>query len=260
MSFCKGSHWFQELQGGTYSHTCRPLWCHRLGRSWSPQVCVGTLQVCCTGFPQPGNTSTEWLLSKMCSILSFKVMFPNLVKLSAVAQSLSVTNAWPERGTSALKRIKTRLWNSLKDNMLNSLLQISINGLPVSEAKDKIEKVVRLSCQLRPQNNSFYKMLQFLTVEEINNFINLCEIYKGISYKRNISIQTRECRFLQKWQLVNFETRQSHLTLKTMFFTTFIILSNNCFCPILFLLLFDWENQKHYTSECRKMQFGGSNF
>ena len=35
--------------------------------------------------PQPGNTPTEWLLTMLCSIPSFKVMFPNLVRLSAVA-------------------------------------------------------------------------------------------------------------------------------------------------------------------------------
>ena len=75
-------------------------------------------------------------------------MFPNLVKLSAVAQSLSVTNAWPERGASDLKWIKTRLRNSLKDDMLDSLLQISINGPPVSKAKYVIDQAVRLSCQL----------------------------------------------------------------------------------------------------------------
>ena len=39
--------------------------------------------------PQPGNTPTEWLLTMLCSIPSFKVMFPNLLRLSAVAQSLS---------------------------------------------------------------------------------------------------------------------------------------------------------------------------
>lgn len=97
-----------------------------------------------TTTPQPGSTPTEWLLTKLCSISSFKVMFPNLVKLAAVAQSLPVTNAWPERGASALKRIKTRLRNSLKDDMLDSLLQISINGPPASEAKEVVEHAVHL--------------------------------------------------------------------------------------------------------------------
>ena len=46
---------------------------------------------------QPRLTSSEWLLTKLCSIpSSSKVMFPNLVRLAAVAQSLPVTNAWPE--------------------------------------------------------------------------------------------------------------------------------------------------------------------
>ena len=94
--------------------------------------------------PQPGSTAPEWLLTKLYSIPSFKVMFPNLVKLSAVAQSLPVTNAWLERGASALKRIKTRLWNSLKDDTLDVLLQVSINGAPVSEPKEVAEQAVGL--------------------------------------------------------------------------------------------------------------------
>jgi len=49
-----------------------------------------------TEVQQPEATSTECLLTKLCSIPSFKVMFPNLVKLAAVVQSLPVTNAWPE--------------------------------------------------------------------------------------------------------------------------------------------------------------------
>ena len=96
---------------------------------------------------QPEVTSTEWLLTKLCSIPSFKVMFPNLVKLAAVAQSLPVTNAWPERGASALKHIKTRLRNSLKDDMLECLLQISINGPPVSESTDVVSNALGLWLQ-----------------------------------------------------------------------------------------------------------------
>ena len=96
---------------------------------------------------QPQVTSTEWLLTKLCSIPSFKVMFPNLVKLAAVAQSLPVTNALPERGASALKRIKTRLRNSLKDDMLECLLQISINGPPVSELTDVVSNALGLWLQ-----------------------------------------------------------------------------------------------------------------
>lgn len=100
-----------------------------------------------TTTPQPGNTPTEWLPTKLCGISSFRAMFPNLMKLATVAQTLPVTNAWPERGASALKRIKTRLRNSLKDDMLESLLQIAINGPSVSQAKDVVEQAVGLWLQ-----------------------------------------------------------------------------------------------------------------
>ena len=113
-----------------------------------------TPQVRCTGFPKPGNTPTEWLLTKICSISLLKVMFPNLVKLSAVAQSLSVTNAWPEWGPSDLKWIKTRLRNSLKDDIV--VVTNFHQWAPVSKAKDVIEQAVRLSCQLCTWNNQFY--------------------------------------------------------------------------------------------------------
>ena len=45
-----------------------------------------------------------------------------------VTLSAPITKAWPERGASAIKRIKTRLRNRLKKVMLNSLLHILVNG------------------------------------------------------------------------------------------------------------------------------------
>ena len=41
---------------------------------------------------------------------------------------MPVSNAWPERGCSALKRVKTRLRSRLSVEMLQTLLAISING------------------------------------------------------------------------------------------------------------------------------------
>ena len=76
------------------------------------------------------TTPTEWLLSKLTSSKSYSLMFPNLVSLAELAQSIPVTNAWPERGGSAIKHIKTRLRNRLADKMLDSLLHLSINAPP----------------------------------------------------------------------------------------------------------------------------------
>ena len=61
--------------------------------------------------------------------------YPNLVKIAEVVLSTPVTNAWPERGVSALKRIKTRLRNRIKNDMLNTLLQ-------VKELKDKKTNII----------------------------------------------------------------------------------------------------------------------
>ena len=61
--------------------------------------------------------------------------------------SAPVSNAWPERGAIAIwKRIKTRLRSSLTTEMLDSLLQISINGpsLDSSDSPVLLEKAVKL--------------------------------------------------------------------------------------------------------------------
>ena len=76
------------------------------------------------------TTPTELLLSKLTSSKSYSFMFPNLVSLAELAQSIPLTNAWPERGGNAIKRIKTRLRNRLADKMLNSLLHLLINAPP----------------------------------------------------------------------------------------------------------------------------------
>ena len=127
-----------------------------------------------TTTPQPGNTPTEWLLTKLCGISSFRAMFLNLMKLATVAQTLPVTNAWPERGASALKRIKTRLRNSLKDDMLESLLQIAINGPSVSQAKDVVEQAVGLWLQEKQR-----RKLPKITASTSATTRENCEVVQG---------------------------------------------------------------------------------
>ena len=59
---------------------------------------------------------------------------------------LPVLNAWPERGASALKHIKTRLRSQLSNLMLQSLMQMSINGPPINlkETEDIIEDCIKV--------------------------------------------------------------------------------------------------------------------
>ena len=53
---------------------------------------------------------------------------PLVARVPEVVISLAVSKGWPERGTSSLKLMKTRLRNRMKNDMLNALLQILING------------------------------------------------------------------------------------------------------------------------------------
>ena len=90
-------------------------------------------------------TPLEWALQRVVKMKSeYGYFYPLIVELAEVALSAPITNAWPERGASAIKRIKTRLRNRLKNDMLNSLLHVSINGPAVStpEAKEVIKAAV----------------------------------------------------------------------------------------------------------------------
>ena len=48
-----------------------------------------------------------------------------------------------ERGASAVKRLKTRLRSSLKGDMLESLMHITINGPEVQECESLVKKAVK---------------------------------------------------------------------------------------------------------------------
>ena len=72
---------------------------------------------------------TEWCLTRPMKLqTSYSLVFPALVHIAEVCLSMPVSNAWPERGCSALKRVKTRLRSRLSVEMLQTLFAISING------------------------------------------------------------------------------------------------------------------------------------
>lgn len=82
------------------------------------------------------ETATEWCLKRLISLkTSYSIVFPALTNVAEVCLSMPVSNAWPERGGSALKRIKTRLRNRLSVTMLQSLLMITINGPKVGTSE-----------------------------------------------------------------------------------------------------------------------------
>ena len=89
------------------------------------------------------KTSTEWSLKQILSMPVYKEFFLRFTFIASVAASLPVTNALPEREASALKNIKTRHRNRIKNGMLQALLQVSINGPPSLEAENVIKAAVK---------------------------------------------------------------------------------------------------------------------
>ena len=95
--------------------------------------------------PSPSTTSTEWTLQRFLRHReSYRRSYPLLLQVAEISLSMPVSNAGPERGASALKRLKTHPRNSPKKEMLQSLLHLSINGPPVKESEAVINKAVAL--------------------------------------------------------------------------------------------------------------------
>ena len=90
------------------------------------------------------STSIEWLLNHIVKSFSDAEEFRRITDLAKIADIVPVTNAWPERGACAAKRIKTRNRSQIKNDLLNSLLHVSISGPPVNskEADNLISRVV----------------------------------------------------------------------------------------------------------------------
>ena len=90
------------------------------------------------------KTPSEWLLEHMLSMQStYQHLCPCLLELAEVCLSLPVSNAWPERGASCIKRLKTRLRSSLKNDMLQALMHIAINGPSTSQCHSLIHEVAK---------------------------------------------------------------------------------------------------------------------
>jgi hypothetical protein len=75
--------------------------------------------------------------------VDFNVFFPHLVFLAEVCQSIPVSNAWPERGASTVKRLKTRFRSRLKQDMMMSLMTIAINGPEIGKENEIVKTAVQ---------------------------------------------------------------------------------------------------------------------
>ena len=86
------------------------------------------------------GTPTEWSLKRVMAMKStFGQVFPRSAQVAEAALAIPVSNAWPERGASQLKLIKNRIRSQIKNDLLASLLHITINGpVPHTEACDAL--------------------------------------------------------------------------------------------------------------------------
>jgi len=70
---------------------------------------------------------------QVCRILAkesfYKEMYPEISSLASIALTIPMSTAWPERGFSTLKRVKSTSRNRLLDSTLSALLSVSINGM-----------------------------------------------------------------------------------------------------------------------------------
>ena len=70
---------------------------------------------------------------------TFGQFYPRSVQVAEAATAIPISNASPERGASQLKLIKTRIRSQIKNDLLASLLLISMNGpVPHTEACDSL--------------------------------------------------------------------------------------------------------------------------
>ena len=88
------------------------------------------------------ETASEWTLQYI--VKGFREdNYIYICELAKIALITPVTNASPERGASAVKGVKSQMRSKRKNNLLNSLLHISINGPPANskEADQLLERV-----------------------------------------------------------------------------------------------------------------------
>jgi len=76
---------------------------------------------------------------------TYSQVYPMFYKIAEVCITMPVSNAWPERGVSTLQRVKTRLRSQMKNDLLEGLMHISINGPAVSskEGSKIIDRAVK---------------------------------------------------------------------------------------------------------------------
>lgn len=130
-----------------------------------------------------------------CEHHTYESFFPVRTKLADVIHSTPTTKTWPERGASALKRIKTKSRNKISQKMLNCHLQVSINGPQPGTQKtfEVIKKANEKWLAAKPCRKLPKKVISVLVKDksvqadmpEVGNYLNVNEeLYSWKNTKR----------------------------------------------------------------------------
>ena len=150
------------------------------------------------------KTSSEWTLEHILNAYQGEVEFPSFVQFAKIATIVPVTNTWPERGTSA---VKTRTRSSMKTDLLNGLLHITINGSPVnSKEADNLMRVVD-----KYVNQRHYKAptiyTAITTTSSSSTQTETVEVNEEIEIEEDIDILINDC--VGEFMTTNFEDGQT---------------------------------------------------
>ena len=146
------------------------------------------------------STPTEWALHRIVRTFSSNEDLTMIYEIAKVALVTPVTNAWPERGASAVKRVKTRFRSQMKDDLLNSLLMITINGpaFKTAEYENLMEEVTNIyqseSHKKHPGNLSLTKNVKkvSLSTQTITEDDNVDDQIETIDKKLQETIKNTE--------------------------------------------------------------------
>ncbi|PFX24753.1 hypothetical protein AWC38_SpisGene10654 [Stylophora pistillata] len=86
----------------------------------------------------------EWSHMKYHVNDNIKKMIPIEVKSGSSRTTTTECNAWPERGASAVKNVKTRLRSRLQNDMLRAILAVGINGPGVQSCLPVVKEAARV--------------------------------------------------------------------------------------------------------------------
>ena len=100
-----------------------------------------------------GNQSSTFFMSFMLKNkgIFHPSMFEELLFVAEVGLSLPCSNAWPERGGSVINITKTKFRNRLSNEMLNALMQVSVNAPESVKCNEVVKSAVANWLKQKPR-------------------------------------------------------------------------------------------------------------